>query len=58
MTTAPRQALLVWVQSALQAARSSRRPAVHPSENRASLEDLERLAAELKSLELAAEKGS
>jgi hypothetical protein len=58
MTAAPRQVLLIWVQSALQAARSGRRPAIHPSENRASLEDLERLAAELKSLELAAEAGS
>jgi len=39
-------------------AASPPRPAVHPSENRASLVDLERLAAELKSLALAAEEGS
>jgi hypothetical protein len=58
MIAAPRQVLLIWVQSALQAARCGRRPAVHPSENRASLVDLERLAAELKSLALAAEEGS
>jgi hypothetical protein len=57
MTAAPRQVLLIWVQSALQAARSGRRPAV-PSENRASLEELERLAAELTSLALAAEEKS
>jgi hypothetical protein len=58
MTAAPRKVLLIWVQSALQAARAGRRPAVYPSENRASLQDLERLAAELKSLEFAAEEGS
>lgn len=53
MTAAPRQVLLMWVESALQAARST----LPPREQGARVEDLERLAAELRSLELATEKG-
>jgi hypothetical protein len=58
MIAAPRHVLLIWVQAALQAAHSGRRPAVPPSEHRALVDDLERLAAELRSVELAAEEGA
>ncbi|HEY7239775.1 MAG TPA: hypothetical protein VH600_11440 [Burkholderiales bacterium] len=56
MTAIPRQVLLAWVQSALQAARSGRRPAMQPTGHGTLVEDLERLAAQIKSLELAAEE--
>jgi hypothetical protein len=49
MTARPSQMLLIWVQSELQAARSGRRAAAHPSDPLARIEDLERLAAELQS---------
>jgi hypothetical protein len=51
MTARPRQVLLIWVQSALQAAQSGRRSAVQPTHSGMPLEDLARLAAELQALE-------
>ena len=44
MTAIPSQVLLIWVRFELQAARSGRRAASHPSDSRASVEELERLA--------------
>jgi hypothetical protein len=49
MTARPSQVLLIWVQSELQAARSGRRAAAHPSDSLALVENLERLALELQS---------
>ncbi|HWJ01912.1 MAG TPA: hypothetical protein VNU96_23085 [Burkholderiales bacterium] len=43
MTAMPRQVLLIWIQSALQAAR--------PTDSAMPLEDLARLASELQALE-------
>ena len=51
MTARPRQVLLIWVQSALQAAQSGRRSAVQPTDSGMPLEDLARLAQELQALE-------
>jgi hypothetical protein len=51
MTAGPHQVLLIWVQSALQAAQSRRRSAVQPTDSGMPLEDLARLASELQALE-------
>jgi len=51
MTARPHQVLLIWVQSALQAAQSGRRSVVQPTDSGMPLEDLARLASELQALE-------
>jgi hypothetical protein len=51
MTARPHQLLLIWVQSALQAAQGGRRSAVQPTDSGIPLEDLARLASELQALE-------
>jgi len=51
MTASPRQVLLIWIQSALQAAPSGRRSALQPTDSGIPLEELARLASELQALE-------
>jgi hypothetical protein len=51
MTARPRQMLLIWIQSALQAAQSGRRSAAQPIDSGMPLEELARLASELQALE-------
>jgi len=50
MTARPHQVLLIWVQSALQAAQSGRRSAAQPTDSGMPLGDLARLASELQAL--------
>ena len=51
MTARPHQVLLIWVQSALQAAQSGRRSAAQPADCAMQLQDLAPLASELQALE-------
>jgi hypothetical protein len=51
MTARPHQVLLIWVQSALQAAQSGRRSTAQPADSGMPLEELARLASELQALE-------
>jgi hypothetical protein len=51
MTARPRQVLLILVQSALQAAQGGRHPATQSTVSGMPLEDLARLASELRALE-------
>ncbi len=51
MTASPRQVLLIWIQSALQAAQGGRRSAAQPTDSGIPLEELARLASELQVLE-------
>jgi hypothetical protein len=51
MTAKPRQVLLIWIQSELQAVQSGRRSAMQPTDSGMPLEGLARLASELQALE-------